>query len=414
MMARVYPIISGRQGLRSGGDELMGCLKEQVAIVGVGCTKFGENFSQSWADLALEAAFEACTDATIELQEIEAAWVGSFRPGIAGERNTGSPLAEALGFVYKPITLVSNICATGLDTLRNACLGVASGMYDIVLAIGVEKMRDAGSRSLSLANRTDGHPLIGKGRTAPSFFASCAHRYFHEYGIGRETLAKVAVKNHHNGSLNPKAHLQREISIEDVLKAPWVAEPLGILDSTANSDGAAAAIVTRADLAKRFCPDYILVKGMGLSVGTERNIFDPEFNFLEFKPTQIAAQMAYEQAGIKSPRQEIDIAEVHDCFTITEIINYEDLGFAKHGQGWKLIEEGRTTLEGDLPVNTDGGLKAFGHPLGASGLRMVYEVVKQLQGKGGQRQVKNARLGLAHTLGGPGALAAVTVLGRSD
>jgi len=393
---------------------MAGLLKEQIAIIGTGCTKFGENFTQSWADLAIEAAVEACEDAKIELRDIEAAWVGSFRPWIAGERNTGSPLAEALGFVYKPVTLVSNICATGLDTLRNACLAVASGMYDLVLAIGVEKMRDAGPRSLSLANRTEGHPLIGKGRTAPSFFASCAHRYFHEYGIGRETLAKVAVKNHHNGAMNPKAHLQREITIEDVLKAPWVAEPLSILDSTANSDGAAAAIVTRVDLARNFRSDYILLKGIGLSVGTERNIFDPDFDFLCFKPTQEAARMAYLQAGIKSARLEIDIAEVHDCFTITEIINYEDLGFADRGKGWRLIEEGVTILEGKLPVNTDGGLKAFGHPLGASGLRMVYEVVKQLQGKAGLRQVKNARLGLAHTLGGPGALAAVAVLGRSE
>lgn len=393
---------------------MAGLLKEQVAIIGTGCTKFGENFTQSWADLALEAACEACADAGLELKDLEAAWVGSFRPWIAGERNTGSPLAEALGFTYKPITLVSNICATGLDTLRNACLAVASGMYDLVLAIGVEKMRDAGSRSLALANRTDGHPLIGKGRTAPSFFASCARRYFHEYGIGRETLAKVAVKNHHNGSLNPKAHLQREVTIEEVLKAPWVAEPLGVLDATANSDGAAAAIVTRADLAKSFRSDYILVKGLGLSVGTERNIFDPEFNFLGFKPTQVAAQMAYMQAGIKCARREIDVAEVHDCFTITEIIDYEDLGFADRGEGWRLIEDGVSALGGALPVNTDGGLKAFGHPLGASGLRMVYEVVKQLQEKAGPRQVKNARLGLAHTLGGPGALAAVVVLGRPD
>jgi acetyl-CoA C-acetyltransferase len=388
--------------------------REPVAIIGTGCTKFGENFTQSWADLAIEAASEACTDAGVELNELEAAWVGSFRPSIAAERNTGSPLAEALGFLYRPISLVSNICATGLDALRNACLGVASGMYDLALAIGVEKMRDAGSRSLAEANRTDGHPLIGKGRTAPSFFASCAQRYFHEYGIGREITAKVAVKNHHNGALNPKAHLQQEITIEDVLKSPMVAEPLSILDSTTSCDGAAAAIVTRAELAREFRPDYILVKGMGLSVGTERNIFDPEFSFLSFKTTRVAAEMAYEQSGIRNPKLEIDIAELHDCFTITEIISYEDLGFAEEGAGWKLLEEGVTSLEGKLPVNTDGGLKSFGHPLGASGLRMVYEVVRQLQEKARPRQVKNARRGLAHCLGGPAALAAVVVLERSD
>jgi len=389
-------------------------LKNQIAIIGTGCTKFGENFNQSWADLAVDAAFEACEDANIELNEVEAAWLGSYRPWIAGERNIGSPLAEALGLLYKPITLVSNICATGLDTLRNACYGVASGMYDIALAIGVEKMRDAGSRSLMLSNRTDGHPLIGKGRTAPGFFASCANRYFHEYGIGRETLAKVAVKNHHNGTLSPKAHMHREITVEDVLKSPWVAEPLSVLDSTTSSDGAAAAIITRTDLARKFRSDYVTVKGIGLSVGTERNIFDTNFNFLNFKTTQSAAQMAYKMAGVKNPRKEIDVAQVHDCFTITEIIDYEDLGFAEPGKGWELIEDGSTTLEGDLPVNTDGGLKAFGHPLGASGLRMVYELVQQLQEKAGPRQVKNARQGLAHCLGGPAALAGVVVLGQAD
>ena len=388
---------------------MAGVLREQVAIIGVGCTKFGERFAHSWADLAIEAAFEACGDAGVELKDVEAAWLGSFRPWIAGERNTGTPLAEALGFVYKPITLVSNICATGLDTLRNATLAVASGMYDIVLAIGVEKMRDAGTRSLSLGNRAEGHPLIGKGRTAPSFFASCAHRYFHEYGIGRETLAKVAVKNHHNGAMNPKAHLQNKITVEDVLKAAWVAEPLSVLDSTTNSDGAAAAIITTADIAKSFRSDYILVKGIGFSVATERNIFDPGFDFLGFKPTQIAAQMAYQQAGIKNPRKEIDIAEVHDCFTITEIINYEDLGFANRGEGWKLIEDGVTTLEGELPVNTDGGLLGRGHPMGATGAGQIVEIVQQLRGEAGARQVPKARIGLAHAMGA-GPNSAVTIL----
>ncbi len=394
---------------------MSGLLKEPVAVIGIGCTKFGEHFTKSWGDLVVDATFEACADAGVDLhKDVEAAWLGSYRPWIAGERNIGSPLAEALGFLYKPVTLISNICATGIDALRNACLAVSSGMYDVALAVGVEKMRDAGSRSLMLSNRTDGHPLIGKGRTAPSFFASCAHRYFHEYGIGREILAKVAVKNHHNGTLSPKAHMQREITMEDVLKSPWVAQPLSVLDSTASCDGAAAAIVTRTELAKNFNPDFVKVAGIGFAVGTERNIFEPGFDFLNFKVTQTAARMAYDQAGIKDPRREIDMAECHDCFTITEVLNYEDLGFAPKGQGWKLIEEGVTTLEGDLPVNTDGGLKAFGHPLGASGIRMVYEVMQQLRGKAEKRQVKNARRGLAHCLGGPAAMAGVMVLERND
>ena len=393
---------------------MSGLMKEQVAIVGAGCTRFGEHFTKSWADLVVDATFEACADAGVELKDVEAAWLGSYRPWIAGERNIGSPLAEALGFLYKPVTLISNICATGIDALRNACLAVSSGMYDVALAVGVEKMRDAGSRSLMLANRTDGHPLIGKGRTAPSFFASCANRYFHEYGIGREMLAKVAVKNHHNGTLSPKAFMQREITMEDVLKSPWVSEPLSVLDATASCDGASAVIVTRADLAKNFNANFVKVAGIGFAVGTERNIFEPDFTFLNFKVTQEAARMAYEQAGVKDPRHEIDMAECHDCFTITEIINYEDLGFAPRGEGWKLIEEGVTCLDGELPVNTDGGLKAFGHPLGASGIRMVYEVTQQLQEKAGKRQVKNARRGLAHCLGGPAAMAGVVILERND
>ena len=337
----------------------------------------------------------------------EAAWLGSYGPDC--ERISAAPWRGR--FLYKPATLISNICVTGIDALRNACLAVSSGMYDVALAVGVEKMRDAGSRSLMLANRTDGHPLIAKGRTAPSFFASCAHRYFHEYGIGRETLAKVAVKNHHNGTLSPKAYMQREITMEDVLKSPWVSEPLSVLDTTA-SCGCAAVIVTRVDLARNFPPDHQL--GGGFAVGTERNIFEPGFTFLNFKATQEAARMAYEQAGVKDPRHEIDMAECHDCFTITEIINYEDLGFAPRGEGWKLIEEGVTSLDGKLPVNPDGGVKAFGHPIGASGIRMVYEVTQQLQEKAGKRQVKNARRGLAHCLGGSGAMAGVVVLERND
>lgn len=393
---------------------MSGVMKEPVAIIGVGCTKFGEHFTKSWADLAVDATFAACADAGVDLhKDVEAAWLGSFRPALAGERSIGSPLAEALGFLYKPITLVSNICATGIDALRNACFAVSSGMYDVALAVGVEKMRDAGSRSLMLSNRTDSHPLIGKGRTAPSFFASCAHRYFHEYGVGREILAKVAIKNHHHGTMSPLANMQREITLEDWRKSPWVAEPLTVLDSTASCDGAAAAIVTRVDLAKNFNADFVKVAGIGFAVGTERNIFEPGFDFLNFKVTQEAARMAYEQAGVKDPRHEIDMAECHDCFTITEILNYEDLGFAARGEGWKLVEEGVTSLGGALPVNTDGGLKAFGHPLGASGIRMVYEVTQQLQGKAGKRQVKNARRGLAHCLGGPAAMAGVMVLERN-
>lgn len=391
----------------------MQSLKDKVAIVGVGCTKFGERFDTGFSDLLIESVKEACEDAGVAPRDLEAAWLGSFRPWFAGERNTGSPLAEAMGLVNKPITLVSNICATGMDALRNACLGVASGVYDLVLAVGVEKMRDLGSRSLSETNRSEGHPFLGKGRTAPGFFAMCANRYMHTYGVQREVLAQVAVKNHRHGAKNPKAHFQREITLEQVLKAPMVAEPLGVLDCCPTTDGSAAAIVTRPEIARRMRSDYILVKGIGLAVSTERNIFDPDYDFLGFPPTKAAGQSAYDQAGIRNPREELDLAIVHDCFSITEILIYEDLQFAPRGEGWRLITEGVTTMEGDLPVNTDGGLKSFGHPIGASGLRMVYEVTKQLQGKAGERQVKGAELALAHNLGGPGALACVGIFGTA-
>lgn len=391
----------------------MESIRDRVAIVGMGISKFGENFQQGWGDLAVEAVYEALGEAGLEARDLQAAWLGSFRPWNAGERNAGSPLADALGLMNIPITLVSNICATGLDALRNASLAVASGMYDIVLAVGVEKMRDVGSRSLSLANRTDGHPLVGKGRTAPGFFSMCANRYMHTYGVRKETLARVAVKNHHNGTLSPKAHLRRELDLDTVMAAPLVADPLGVFDCCPTTDGAAAAIVTTPAIARRLKEDFVLLKGIGLAVGTERNIFDPAFDFLGFGPTRAAAAMAYEQAGVKDPAREITHAEVHDCFTITEILNYEDLGFCPRGHGWRLVEEGVTALDGALPVNTDGGLKSFGHPIGASGLRMVYEVTRQLLGLAGPRQIKRAELGVAHTLGGPGALACVAVLGRN-
>lgn len=388
-------------------------LTNKVAVIGVGCTKFGENFEMSWSDMAIDAAYEAFGDAGVEPGNIEAVWLGGYRPWYGAERNAGTPIATSLGMINLPITYVSNICATGMDAFRNAWLAVASGMYDVVLAIGVEKMRDLGSRILSLTNRAEGHPFIGKGRTAPAFFAMNAQRYFHKYGIDKQILAKVAVKNHHNGTLNPKAHFQREVSMKQVLQAPMVADPLGVLDCCPTTDGAAAAVLVRADLSSKFRNDPILVKGVGLAVGSELNVFDPDFEFLGFMPTQMAAQSAYKQAGVTDPFKQIDIAEVHDCFTITEILNYEDLLFCKRGEGWKLIDNGVTNIEGELPVNTDGGLKSFGHPIGASGPRMIYEVVKQLQGKAGPRQVKNPRLGLAHTLGGTGAIGCVVILGNT-
>jgi acetyl-CoA C-acetyltransferase len=381
-------------------------MKDQVAVIGVGCTKFGDLFETSYEELICEAAFEAYADAGIDPQEIQAAYLGTYLPGPSGGKAAVS-LGDALRLYDRPITRVENYCATGTDAFRNACLAIASGTYDIVLVLGAEKLKDRGGRGLPRL----GHPLLAKGNSAPGLFALAANRYMHTFGIGRETLAKVAVKNHYNGARNPKAHLRMEVTEDRVLKAPIIAWPFGLFDCCPTTDGAAAALVCRADLAKRFRSDYVLVKGFGLAVTTGRPYFDPTFDYLGFRSTQMAADQAYKMSG--TTPQDISFAEVHDCFTWTEISNTEDLGFCAKGDGGRLASDGRTALSGDIPINPSGGLKSFGHPIGASGVRMIYECVKQLQGQCAERQVKNATLGLAHNVGGPGAVSCVIILGNS-
>ena len=387
---------------------MAGSIKDQVAIIGVGCTKFGDNFDQSFEDMLAEAAFAAFADARIEPKRVEAAWLGTFSP-YAGNGKASVSLADALRLYGKPITRVENYCATGTDAFRNAAMAVASGMYDVALVAGVEKLKDRPMRGLGWES---GHPYQHDGLTAPGVFALSANRYFHQFGGGRETLAKVSVKNHHNGALNPKAHFQMEVSEEQVLKAPIVAWPFGLFDCCPTTDGAAAAVICRADMARQFRDDYVLVKGLGLAVTSGRPWYDPANDYIGFAATQAASAEAYRMAGIRNPAAEIDFAEVHDCFTWTEITNYEDLGFCRKGEGAHFIGEGRSALAGDLPVNPSGGLKSFGHPIGASGVRMIYEVVTQLRGQAGARQVRDAELGLVHNLGGPGSVACVIVLGR--
>ena len=389
-------------------------VKDKIAVIGVGCTKFGDNFEMSYADMVIEATLEACQDAGIELKEIQAGWLGTAFPDSFGfEGRAGMSLAESLALENIPITRVSNYCAAGMDAFRNACFSILAGVYEIALVVGVEKMRDLAPRDSLIAQAVKTlHPTIGKGRTAPGVFALYANRYFKEYGIDKSVLAKVAVKNHHNGSLNPKAHFQNEITEEMVLKAPLVVDPLGLLDCCPTTDGAAAAIITKSSRASKFKSDPILLKGINLAVsGGDRIFFDPHLSFLGFESTVKAAQGAYRMAGIKNPRTEINIAEVHDCFTITEILNYEDLGFCDKGEGSKFIVEGISKLDGDLPVNPSGGLKTNGHPIGATGVRQIYELTIQLRGKAGKRQVKKAKMGLAHNLGGPGTVASVCILG---
>jgi acetyl-CoA C-acetyltransferase len=377
-------------------------IKDKVAIVGMGCTKFGERWDKGVEDLIVEAAYEAFEDAGIEPKDVQAAWIGTVFSGLSAI--TLSPLQ----LPYIPMTRVENMCATGSEALRGACYAVAAGACDVALAVGVEKLKDSGATGVKgpsvVGDNQDGSSGIGPGYSAPASFAYLATRYFHDYKIppeeGKRLLAQIAVKNHHNGSLNPKAHFQNELTVEQVVNAPIIAWPLGLFDCCGVSDGASVAVVTRADMAKNYRDDPIYIKGMQIAVGARQGAMHQHYDFVRVEENEIGSRRAYEEAGVKDPRKEISMAEVHDCFSIHEMIVYEDLGFSKRGRAREDIEAGSYTLEGDLPINTDGGLKCFGHPLGASGLRMMYEVYKQLQGKAGPRQVKNPHLGLTHNLGG--------------
>jgi acetyl-CoA C-acetyltransferase len=394
----------------------METIRDKVAIVGMGCTKFGERWDMGVEDLLVEAAYEAFEDAGIPPKDIQAAWLGTVFSGVTAI--TLSPLE----LQYIPMTRVENMCATGSEAVRAASYAVVAGACDIALAIGVEKLKDSGQTGVKgpaiVGDNPDGSSGIGSGFSAPASFAYLGTRYFHQYGLdpdyGKRLLAEIAVKNHYNGSLNPKAHFQNRLTVEQVVRAPIVAWPLGVYDCCGVSDGAAAAIVVRADMAKNFRADPIYIKALAITVGARQGCMKQDYDYVHIEENVIASRMAYEQAGIKDPRKEISLAEVHDCFTCHELILYEDLGFTPRGRAKDDIEAGTFKLAGELPVNTDGGLKCFGHPLGASGLRMMYEVYKQLQGKAGPRQLKNPRLGLTHNLGGNAGMgiASCVVLGN--
>ena len=388
----------------------MGSIKDKAAIIGVGCTKFGERWEKDVEDLVVEAAYEALEDAGLTPDDVDAAWVG-FLYNFTGV--SGNTFSEPMKLFGKPVTHVENFCASGMDAFRNACYGVASGVYDVVIACGVEKLTDIGGSGLPMSGF--GHPVIG-GISAPGMFALAATRCFHEYGWTKEDLGRVAIKNHKNGVLHPKAHFRKAVTMEEVLSAPIIAWPLGRFDCCAMSDGAAAIVITRPEIAKqsKHKDDYVVVKANALATASAQPMFRNSFDYLSFPATQAAAALAYKEAGIKDPANEISFAEVHDCFTITEILNCQDLGFCEQGQGASFVAEGHTEVDGNIPVNPSGGLKCFGHPIGATGCRMIYELTKQLQGRADGAQVKDPRLGLAHNLGGPASICSVTILGRPD
>ena len=392
----------------------MESIKDKVAIVGMGCVKFGENWDKSLDDMIIDAAYEAYEDAGIGPDDIQAAWFGTT---FAGE--TAQIMAAPLKLPYIPVTRVENACATGSEALRAACYAVAAGVCDVALALGAEKLKDTGFSGLPQTRPIATWSYRLTTQTPPAVFAMMATGYFAKYGLsykeGKKLLAQIAVKNHHNGTLNPRAHFQREVTIEQVVNAPMIAYPLGLYDCCGVSDGAAAAIVTRADMAKSFRADPIYIKSLQICQGPREGFMNPNFDFAHVEETCRGGAAAYAEAGIRNPREEISTAEVHDCFTITELTIMEDLQFSPRGRVKDDIEAGTFNLDGKLPVNTDGGLKSFGHPIGASGLRMMYEVYKQLQGKAGPRQIKNPRLGLTHNQGGePGAATVSVVIVGND
>ena len=377
-------------------------IRDKVAVVGTGCCKFGENWDKSPEDMIVEAAYEAYEDAGIDdpQKRIEAVFCGAQYPS----KGTAE-VADALKLYDRPVSMVVNYCATGTDAFRYGVFAIACGMYDTVLVVGFDKPKDRGVSGPSVAVTG----VRGLPATPAGWFSLCAARYFETYGAGREDLARIAVKNHHNGTLAPKSMLKREITIEDALQARIISWPFGLYDCAAQSDGAAAAILTRRELARSFRDDSVLVRAIAIALGPDPQE-DPSFDFLRWKPTISAARQAYEQAGITNPRKEIHLAQLHDCFTLTELLSYEDLGFCEKGSAKDHIRSGAFALDGELPVNTDGGLKSFGHPTGATGVRMIYENVKQLQGKAGPRQVKNATVALSHNLGGAPQACGICIL----
>jgi acetyl-CoA C-acetyltransferase len=384
-------------------------IRDKVAIIGMGCCKFGENWTQSLEDLIIDAAYEAYEDAGVDPKDIQAAWFGSV---FAGE--TGAILAAPLKLGFIPVTHVENACATGSEALRGACYAVASGACDLAIAVGAEKLKDTGFMGLPQTRPIATWSYRITTQTPVAMFAMMANGYFAKHGLSREEgkrlLARIAVKNHHNGTLTPKAHFHREVTLEEVIKAPIMADPLGLYDCCGVSDGAAAAIVTRADWAKKFRPDPIYIKAQQICQGPREGWLSTAYDFAHVEETFRCGLAAYAEAGIKNPREEISTAEVHDCFSITELTIMEDLQFSKRGGVREDIEGGTFALDGKLPVNTDGGLKCFGHPIGATGLRMMYEIYKQLQGKAGPRQVKNPRLGLTHNQGSEPGSATVSIV----
>jgi acetyl-CoA C-acetyltransferase len=384
----------------------------RVAIIGIGITKFGEHWDKGLRDLALEAGIKAIEDAGLSGEQIDAGYVGNMGAGsLAGQEHLGALLADHLGLNPIPVTRVEAACASGGVALRQGFMAVASGMHDIVVVGGVEKMTDLSTSQVTtvLGGAGDQEWELFHGATFPSLYALMMRRYMHEFGATEEDFAWVAVKNHKHASMVEYAQFPREITVETVMKSKYVAEPIKVFDSSPITDGAAAVILAPLDLAYSYTDKPVEIVASAQASDTLA-LHDRE-SLVELKATKVAAKKAYKQAGITP--EDIQIAEVHDCFTVAEVLAIEDLGFFKKGEGYKAAREGWTTFGGKVVVNTSGGLKAAGHPVGATGIKQAYEVTKQLRGEAGARQVKDVEYALTHNVGGSGATAVVHIYRRA-
>lgn len=379
-------------------------IRDKVAILGMGCARFGERWEDDAENLMVEAFTEALADAGIETGQIDAAWLSVGFDGI-NIGPSGIPLAMALRLHNTPVTKVENYCASGTEAFRGAVYAVASGAADIALALGVEKLKDTGYGGLPVRTRGTMFDMVGVVGSAPGNFAQLAAAYRAEHGVSKEDLkramAHVSVKSHANGAKNPKAHLRKAVDMDTVLNAPMIAEPLGLFDCCGVSDGSACAIVTTPEIARALGKkDLVTVKALQLAVSNGWELQGAGWNGAFLHTTRVASERAYKEAGITDPRKQISMMEVHDCFSITELVTMEDLHISKPGEGWKDVLNGMFDADGEVPCQIDGGLKCFGHPIGASGLRMIYENYLQLQGRAGDRQLKDPVFGLSHNLGG--------------
>ena len=388
-------------------------IKDRVAIVAMNCTPFRERWDCGADDLVVSTATASLESVALDKNDIDAYWVGTSQSGASG-----LTLSVPLRLHGKPVTRVENFCATGSEALRQASYAVASGAYDIAMAVGVEKVKDGGFQGLNAFPV----PNDGTSRTltAAAMFSLLLPAYADRYGVDedqlRRVVARIAEKNHRNGARNPLAQYRRETTAEEICAMPSVAGRLSVLDCAGVADGAASAIVVRAEDAHRYTDKPLYIKALSFVAGDGGGSMDPSYDYTTLPECAMAAGEAYRQAGIVDPRTELAMAEVHDCFTPTELVLMEDLGFAERGTAWQDVMAGAFDLDGDLPVNPDGGLKSFGHPVGASGLRMHFECWLQLRGEAPpERRIPDTdrTLGLVHNLGGyPGEMVSfVSIVG---